>query len=390
MAYFKPYIDSGGLHIPSYSDIRDNLIAEFRKIYGDDIYLDNDSQDYQMISIFAAHQFDTLQMLELVYNNRSPKTAIGSALDTLVKLNGIRRKKASHSTCELTLSGDAGSVIVDGVAEDEAGNKWNLPSTVIIGEGGSVKVTAVSADIGAIPATVGSIKKISTPTKGWISVTNNSPAILGDPIETDEQLRYRQSISAALPSRSMMEGLVGSLAALENVKRYKVYENDTNQTDLNGIPSHSIAVVIEGGIDSEIAKTIYMRKGPGCGTHGTETYNYYNSEDIPTPIKFTRPSAKSVYVNIKVKKLFGYTNDIESDIKAKVSAYIDTLDIGQTIYISSVWAAALTAISDIGKPTFSITEVKLGTSPGSYSSSDIKLAYTEVGSAKGVNVEGVS
>ena len=45
MAYFAPYIDDAGVHIPTYVDIRDDLIAKFREIYGRDVYLGNDSQD---------------------------------------------------------------------------------------------------------------------------------------------------------------------------------------------------------------------------------------------------------------------------------------------------------------------------------------------------------
>ena len=75
MTYFAPYIDDAGLHIPTYGDIRDDLVAQFKAIYGQDIYLENDSQDYQMISAFALKTYDTMQLLQVVYNNHSPKTA---------------------------------------------------------------------------------------------------------------------------------------------------------------------------------------------------------------------------------------------------------------------------------------------------------------------------
>ncbi len=38
-------------HVPTYADIRDDLLAKFQEIYGNDLYLGNDSQDYQMISV---------------------------------------------------------------------------------------------------------------------------------------------------------------------------------------------------------------------------------------------------------------------------------------------------------------------------------------------------
>jgi hypothetical protein len=86
VAYFPPFIDSAGLHIPIYSDILADLIAQTQQIFGADIYLGIDSQDYQFLSILALKQNDTLQAIQLAYNNRSPVSAIGSALDGLVKI----------------------------------------------------------------------------------------------------------------------------------------------------------------------------------------------------------------------------------------------------------------------------------------------------------------
>lgn len=63
MTYFKPYVDSTGLHIPTYNDILEDMIAAMKQIYGDDIYLDNSSPDYQLLSIFALKQSDTLQAM---------------------------------------------------------------------------------------------------------------------------------------------------------------------------------------------------------------------------------------------------------------------------------------------------------------------------------------
>ena len=65
MAYFAPYIDAAGLHIPTYADILEDLVQQAKLIYGQDIYLDNDSQDYQFISAFAAKAYDVMQGIVL-------------------------------------------------------------------------------------------------------------------------------------------------------------------------------------------------------------------------------------------------------------------------------------------------------------------------------------
>lgn len=377
MAYFKPYIDTAGLHIPSYLDIRDSLIDDFKQIYGQDIYLDNDSQDYQMISAFALKTYDTMQMLQIIYNNRSPKTAVGSALDGVIKTNGIKRKSASYSTCVLTLTGATGTTIRNGIIEDAANVKWLLPELVTMNEN-PYKVTAICKEIGMIEAVPGSITKIMTPTKGWISVVNDVPAVTGAPIETDEEVRLRQSISVANPSKTLLDGAIGGIASVAGVRRYKVYENDTNLTDENGIPGHTIAAVVEGGLDAEVAEQIYIRKGIGGGTYGDITTEYTHMDGLVNVVRFSRPSYVTVNVELSIKRMAGYTEETKRQILMRVQGYLESLDIGNYVVVSSVWAAALSVLQALNRPSFSVQVVKIGRVDTDLLSMDIELSHKEV------------
>ena len=230
MAYFAPYIDDDGLHIPTYQDIKDDLVTEAKKIFGEDIYLENDSMDYEYISAIALKMYDTLNSIVYAYNSRSPVTAIGSGLDTVVKINGLKRKSASYSTCVVTLTGTPQTVIKSGVVQDISGNNWNLPSNITIPEEGEIEVSAICTVLGSVSALVGDINKIATPQLGWISVTNKVNAVLGQPVETDAQLRARQAVSTALPSQTLLEGTIAGIVSVEGVTRQRVYENDTNDS----------------------------------------------------------------------------------------------------------------------------------------------------------------
>jgi len=384
MAYTAPYIDEAGLHIPSYIDIRDDLIATFKRIYGQDIYLDNDSQDYQMISSFALKQYDAMQLLQIIYNNRGPKTAVGSALDGIVKLNGIRRKAASYSTCVLTLTGTQGAVIRGGVAQDDADVRWLLPEIVTIRDNPQ-RVTAVCAQIGAVEAAPGTITRIATPTKGWIAVTNEVPAVTGAPVETDEALRLRQSQSVAIPSRALVDGAIGGVASVDGVKRYKIYENDTSEPDENGIPGHSIAAVVEGGKDADVAAQVFLRKGIGCGTYGDVEIEYIHTDGLSNRIRFTRPQYVTVNAELAVHGLDGYTDDTKHQIVASVEAYLESLDIGSDVVVSSVWAAALSVLITLARPLFALQGVTIG-KDDTLQAADIALAYHEVARAGTITV----
>lgn len=385
MAYFSPYVDDAGLHIPTYNDIRDDLVASFKQIYGEDIYLDNDSQDYQMISAFAAKTYDTMQLLQIVYNNHSPKTAVGTALSSLVKLNGIVRKPASFSTCVLTLTGTAGTVIAAGVAEDEARHKWELPPNVTF-TGAEIKVTAKCEDLGAIEASVNTITKINTPQKGWTAVTNDVPAVVGQPIETDAQLNARQSISVAIPSQNMLESTIAGIASISGVTRYKVYDNDSNVTDSNGIPGHSIGAVVEGGLDADVAEQIYLRKGPGGGTYGSSSATFVNSDGLPNIIHFSRPIYTSVDVTVTVKAGTGYSSAILTAIKTNIENYINVLDIGVDVSYTGILTAITAAVENPANPAFSLISILLGGTGDQMGIVDVPIDWNAVASVGTVSV----
>lgn len=386
MAYFAPYIDDAGLHVPTYADIRDDLIDDFKKIYGDDLYLGNDSQDYQMISAFALKTYDTIQLLQIVYNNQSVKTAVGTGLSSRVKLNGLRRKTASCSTCVLTLKGVPGTTIAAGIVEDTQGKLWNLPENVNF-DRETVEITAQCQDIGAVEAPAGTITKISNPQYGWLSVTNKVPAVKGRPIETDEELRRRQAISTALPSRNMTNSTIAGIASVAGVTRYKVYENDTNKTDENGIPAHTIAAVVEGGLDGSIAEQIYLRKGPGCGTHGTTVTIYTNSDGLKNEIRFFRPSYQKISVKVTVKKYATYTTEVEGDIRRNIASYIERLGIGGNVTSMGILTAIAAAVDDALHPPFALQSVQLGKDGGVLGVADIEIPYNAIAKSESVTVE---
>ncbi|MCZ3294308.1 phage baseplate protein, partial [Acinetobacter baumannii] len=85
-------------------------------------------------------------------------------------------------------------------------------------------------------------------------MTNPSAAVPGQPVELDAQLRQRQTISTALPSLTVFEGTLGAVASITGVERLKGYENDSGAPDTNGIPAHSISLVVQGGDATAIAQ----------------------------------------------------------------------------------------------------------------------------------------
>lgn len=390
MSYFKPYIDEKGIHIPRYTDIVEDLVENAKSIFGSDVYLENDSQDYEIISAQASKIYDAMELLQNIYENRSPKTAIGSALDSIIKINGMKRKVKTKSTCDILITGIPKTQIVYGIAEDIQGIKWDLPEKVMIPESGSIKVTATCQEFDHTAA-ANEICKIGTPTAGWESVINEHDAIKGQVFETDGNLRARQNISTCKPSKTVLEGTIGGIAEISGVIRQRVYENFDSVPDENGIPGHSIAAVVEGGDNKEIAEEIYLKKTPGTGTYGTEKIavtilDCYGKEE-ESIISFFRPVYKDIFVTVKIKALYGYTVELGEKIKQNIAEYLNGLRIGDDLSISAIWGVALYAMQDLKTPSFSITEVKAGTEKQNQKAEDMEILFQEVTRGKAENVE---
>jgi uncharacterized phage protein gp47/JayE len=385
-SYFAPYIDSNGFHRPTYSQILDNLISNYKSIYGQDVYLGNDSADYQWISIVAYRLNDAILALEQEYQNRSPLTATGTALDSLVKINGITRKEATYSTCEVTITGTALTIISNGVIQDSSGYLWDLPQVTIIGTNGTVTAIATCQTEGSIMATVGSITTIMTPQYGWNSVTNASEAVVGQPIETDEQLRARQALSTRLASHTMLSGTEAGIAAVADVTRWNIHENYSSVIDSENCPPHSITCIVEGGTDLDVATAIFLNKGIGCDTYGGDSGDPYLVEELITDedtgdqilISFRRPEYKPVYVDITIKALTGYVSSIADEIITAICDYLNSLQIGQSLTISALYSTAMSVMEDIKTPAYSVTSILAGYEEGELYAVDLPVQFDEV------------
>lgn len=373
----SPTIDATGISAPNYADALAYLQQAFRSIYGADIYLGNDSQDGQLLGVLALAISDANASVIAAYNAFSPNTAQGNGLSSNVKINGISRGIATNSQVDLQVAGQAGTVITQGIARDVNGNTWALPASVTIPPAGTITVTATCTNEGAVSAGIGQVNIIATPTRGWQTVTNASAAEPGAPVETDSALRQRQQISVALPSRTVLEGTTGAVANITGVTRLATYENDTNSTDVNGIPAHSISLVVEGGDAAAIAQAIADKKTPGTGTYGTTSQTVTDVYGRPLTINFYRPTYQAMTVAISLKALAGYSSNIGTAVQQAVSSYINGVAIGGGLSKAVEWADAITAANSVpNSSTFKLTALTI-TGPGGPGSPDVALAFNQ-------------
>ncbi len=379
-------VTASGISAPDYQTILNTLTGYFQQIYGDDVYLEPDSKDGQMLAIYALGIHDVNNTAIAVYNSFSPATAQGRGLASNVKINGISVTPASRSTADVRIVGQVGTPITNGTVRDSNGISWSLPASVVIGIDGTVTVTATCQIDGAVVAPAGSITEIGTPTRGWQSVTNPAAATAGRKVETDAELRQRQAKSVAIPSLTVLDGIMGAVATLDGVERYRGYENDTSVTDSNGLPPHSISLVVAGGDVAAIAKTIATKKTPGGGTYGTTTIAVTDKYGIVHPISFFRPTSVDIFARVEIKALQGYTSAVGEEIRTAVAAYINEIEIGDPVYLTRLFLPAnLNGSAD--SATFDITDLQIGTSPGSLAPANVVIGFNAVAACAPANVE---
>lgn len=360
MATLVPTINASGITSPDYDDILQELKIAYWSIYGADANLDSDTQDGQLLSVFALAIFNCNQTAIAIYNSFSPTTAQGAGLSSVVKINGLARLVPTNSQCVVSVGGGAGTTINGGIVGDNENQntRWTLPDVVTIPIGGTIDVTATCTEPGSIVAGPGTLTRILTPTRGWQSVTNAASAIAGNPVENDAQLRLRQAASTAFPAQTILDGIFGAVANIIGVKRLRVYENDTAAPDGNGIPSHSISVVAEGGDVQEIAAAIAAKKSPGTGTYGDIAENVVDEHGVVNVIHFYEAATVPITVEVDIEVQAGYVSSSADAIKAAIADFINALTIGGNVYNSRCYSPA--NLGGVGPgATFVVTAIKL-------------------------------
>ena len=186
------------------------------------------------------------------------------------------------------------------------------------------------------------------------------------PGETDASCRAR--IRHSLSGRSMgtADALLSAVKNVPVVKDAKLYINESDSTDANGIPAHSVAVVTRGGGTAALAQAIYDKKAPGIGTYGSVTGTAVDAEGNAHPIHFSRFEESEVFVYLFITVLEGGNQDtIRNTVIPAVSDYIDRLGIAVPLNIPQLYGVAYTADPSIAD-TFIVTDVQVAV-PGASS-----------------------
>lgn len=243
---------------------------------------------------------------QAAYNSKDPNKAVGVELNIISSLSGTQRDLGAPSTVTLTLGGvDATFIQAGSIVESSVdGTEWATDVDVTIA-GGTASVAASAVVNGATNADVGTLTIIVDSVGGWQTVTNAANAQIGTDPESNPELRLRRAIAVGGPGNNQIDSYLGAIGNVAGVGRFRIYENDTTETDSNSIPANSLAIIVQGGTDLDVATAIFIKKNPGAGLFqaGVPVSVLVTSALFPTntkDIKFSRPIDDDMIVVVTI------------------------------------------------------------------------------------------
>jgi hypothetical protein len=167
-----------------------------------------------------------------------------------------------------------------------------------------------SEETGAIGALSFLLSEIETPVSGWNAIANPLDAVAGRSQESNAALRVRRDAELATSGNTTADAIRANVLQVnqgstdpnhEQPTVCRVFYNDQDFTDANGLPPHSVEVLVQDGTDADIAQAIWESVGAGTVTFGTSTGTALDSENNTQYVKFTRPTEVPVYVGGTVR-----------------------------------------------------------------------------------------
>jgi len=272
----------------------------------------------------------------------------------------------------------------------EVANSPTTPATGTLLAREATPFSAASVEKGAIQALDGSLTVIETSLSGLLRVENADDAVLGRETETDPAARSRRNTTLGALGGGTPEAIKAIILDVSGVSEVTVFANDDDFTDVNGVPPHSVEVLVTGGANQDIFDALTgdaSQKGAvsgGIRQHGNETGTVTDSSGNSQPSAFSRLVAARIYVNIVVTTnsdiaqgpIFPATGEAEIIANLAGIAFAGGQDVWKATITNAVTSVAgvVTVVPLFNRttpPTTDVTIVILPTEQANIDSGDI-------------------
>lgn len=175
-----------------------------------------------------------------------------------------------------------------------------------LGAGIGIAVVPFLSDVtGPIGVATGGLNTILTPVNGWNAVYNPMAAVLGAVQEADPSLRIRRDQEIATTGNATTDAILANVLSVNQGSTdpnhqpptsVQVFYNDTDVTNVNGLPPHSVEVLVNGGTAQDIVQAIWESVAAGTATYGNTQGVAIDSEGQNQTVYYSVPTPVPIYV----------------------------------------------------------------------------------------------
>lgn len=310
-----------GLVIQDIAEIKGEMEASHRNVFGADVSLGVDSVFGKIIGIQSEREALIQQQMQFIQAGFSRDTAQGANLDAVSRLTGSDRRGAQPSTSSAgRATGTDTTIVLNGstvIQQNAALDVWTVidgidgvsPFGYEIGTVTTGEVTGViiqSVETGEKVFSSLTEFTIGSPIAGWdgFNITRDIETFeTGQDIEEDGAFRDRGR-DELFAGGNDTSGIKAVITEVTGVTEVQVFDNrDCTTIDGDGIEPGHVESIVTGGSDLDVATAILLRVPPGTSLQGTTLVVLADTEGNQIDIRFTRPAAVEITVEVIITNL---------------------------------------------------------------------------------------
>lgn len=382
------------------ADVYDSIKARITEITDDktgEKVFQNESDDslFMQVSFIVAEAI--AECWEHAYQAstvRDPNKASGAILKGLIQLNGLVAKFGSQTQINVKFTGLKDATIPQGslISDVENSVNYSVDKSVTIGADGTATGTATALTKGPINPQNNTVIVIKTPTYGWTNVTNTGVVVVGAEPQTDEELHLEQQRATSNTAYRQIDAIYSGLLNVPGVEFARVYQNTGMTTDSRGIDAKSVAAVVVGGTNEDIANSIARKSANINSFFGSTEVDVTDIQGHVNKIKFSRPEEVEIDVEVNItitdsSQFPASTEDAKNQIKKNIVSYAQynlQATEGFAPGVDVIRTRLYTPVNEV--PGFKVNSLKIGKHGQGTSEADIEIAWNEVAIFKESNI----
>lgn len=380
-----------GLVIKTQPELEAEITGGIRTNVSPGIKATTDTVVGQAVKLTSERIADLWELLQAVYDSQDPSTATGISLARVAKITGTEKRPATKTRVTATVNIDpgtypAGSLIAHIIGRPQERFVSIETAENLTASAGEVDIVFEAEIAGPIVVLAGQLGVIASPVTGWNWVYNADDGTTGLPEETDEQLRTRRENELDSAGSTTVEAIAADVRKVEGVISVRGLNNDFDATDANGLPPHSVEMIVFGpeipvaSDDTAVAEQIAASKADGVRAYGSTVVVVEDDEGNEQVIGFSRPTIVQVEYAVTVKiDPTSYAGD--AAVKEALTSYTNALLSGQSV---SYFNAACMALHVAGVQTIqALTLSRVGDPPGTV---DLPMGTREIPRVSSLNI----